>query len=247
LNINHVDFEGRARWGWSAFQGESPYGGGHGTHVAGTIGGSHFGVAKKTKIIAVQVLNSEGRGAVSGFLAGLQWVADHRSKNGRGRAVINMSLGANTYGMPSQALAAFNQAISAVVNEGIPIIAAAGNEDTDACNVLPAANRDVFTVAASGVDDDMSDYSNYGRCVQIIAPGTNIKSAYIGSTTSTAVMSGTSMASPHVCGVAALLMTDLRNPSPANLYRELAKLATRNVISRVKRSTPNILLFNGAQ
>jgi subtilisin family serine protease len=247
MNYQHADFEGRARWGWSAFQGEPQSGGGHGTHVAGTIGGRTYGVAKKTKLIAVQVLNARGSGSVSGILAGLQWAADHRSRTGGGRSVINMSLGVSTAGMPYQTLAAINQAISAVVRTGIPIVVAAGNDNIDACNVSPASNQDVYTVAASGVNDDMSNYSNHGRCVQIIAPGTNVKSTYIGSTTSTAVMSGTSMASPHVAGVAALLMTDLQSPTPANAYRELSRLATRNIVYGVRGSTPNMLLFNGAE
>ncbi|OAC98735.1 hypothetical protein MUCCIDRAFT_43544, partial [Mucor lusitanicus CBS 277.49] len=244
MNVNHKDFGGRAKWGWSAYKGASPLGEGHGTHVAGIIGSKTYGVAKKTNLIAVQVLNDEGTGSISSLLAGLQWVTTH-AKSHKGKAIINMSLGMEVAGTASSAIKAFNAAISAVVDSGVPLIAAAGNWGDDSCGILPAGNPDVYTVAASDKNDKFAYYSSWGKCVSIIAPGTDIKSTFIDSNTSTEVLSGTSMASPHVAGVAALLINKLDNPTPANLYKELTKLATKNAITSVVKNTPNVLLFNG--
>ncbi|KAI8644561.1 peptidase S8/S53 domain-containing protein [Parasitella parasitica] len=244
LNVNHKDFGNRAKWGWSAYKGASPLGEGHGTHVAGIIGSKTYGVAKKTNLIAVQVLNDKGTGSISSLLAGLQWVNDN-AKAHKGKAIINMSLGMEVSGTPSSSINAFNAAISAVVDSGIPLIAAAGNWGDDSCGILPAANPDVYTVAASDKNDKFANYSSWGKCVSVIAPGTGIKSTFIDSNTSTETLSGTSMASPHVAGVAALLIRKLDNPTPSNLYKELTKLATKNLVTSVTKNTPNVLLFNG--
>ncbi|CEG81701.1 hypothetical protein RMATCC62417_15866 [Rhizopus microsporus] len=245
MNIGHVEFEGRASWGWSAYDGASPLGEGHGTHVAGIIGGKTYGVAKKANLIAVQVLNESGKGSISSLLSGLQWVTTH-AKDHQGKAVINMSLGMKTAGVTDSALSALNKAIDAVVASGVPLFAAAGNWGTvDACDVLPAGNKNVYTVGATDKNDAMTDFSSYGKCVQILAPGDNILSSYIESKTSTIRMSGTSMASPHAAGVAALLIGQINNATPAKVYNEVTTLATKGVISSISHDTVNRLLFNG--
>ncbi|KAI8969079.1 peptidase S8/S53 domain-containing protein [Mycotypha africana] len=248
LNTGHVEFGGRAKWGWSAYSDTSKLGEGHGTHVAGIIGSKTYGVAKKANLIAVQVLNDEGVGSVSSLLAGLQWVTkDVKTHALKGKAIINMSLGVRKSETSNTAIKALNSAITAVVDDGVPLIAAAGNWNSDACDVLPASNPNVFAVAASDKNDKMASYSCWGKCVQLLAPGDNIKSTFIKSKTSTTTMSGTSMAAPHVAGVAALLIKSLDNPTPANLYKELVKDATRQIVSSVRRSTPNLLLYNGQE
>lgn len=245
MNIDHEEFEGRAKWGWSAFNGTSRLGEGHGTHVGGIIGGKTYGVAKKTNLIAVQVLNEEGRGSISSLLSGLQWVTTNAKKY-KGRSIINMSLGMKTGGVSSSALDALNQAVDAVVASGVPMFAAAGNwGDVDACDVSPASNKNVYTVGATNRNDEMTDYSSYGKCVQILAPGDDILSSYIDSKTSTVRMTGTSMASPHVAGVAALLISEIDNPTPQNVYKKMTSLSTAGLVKTISHNTVNKLLFNG--
>lgn len=246
LNLAHVEFEGRATWGFSAYSGISQLGEGHGTHVAGIVGSKTYGVAKKTKLIAVQVLQADGTGSISSLLAGLQWAAnDAQSK--KGKAIINMSLAVNTGGQTSSSYTALDNAVTALVQSGVPLIAAAGNWQLDACQVLPGGNKNVYSVAATDNTDAQAWYSDYGTCVSIYAPGSDITSTYIGSTTATTSMSGTSMSAPHVAGVAALLIGQLDNPTPANLYSQLTSLATKGVVTNASTGTVNALLFNGQQ
>ncbi|KAG1499118.1 hypothetical protein G6F47_003968 [Rhizopus delemar] len=245
MRVDHTDFNGRAQWGWSAYTGISRYGTGHGTHVDGIIGGTTYGVAKKANLVAVQVLDDTGYGAISSILSGLQWVVSNSKK---GRSVVNMSLGMKTAGIPSSTLSALDEAIDAVVASGIPVFVAAGNwGNVDACNVSPANNKNVFTVAATDKNDRMASFSSYGSCVQILAPGDNILSSYIDSKTSTTSMSGTSMASPHAAGVAALLVAQSAGSSPSAIYKQMSSLATSGSISYINGNTVNKLLFNGQQ
>ncbi|KAI9247055.1 peptidase S8/S53 domain-containing protein [Sporodiniella umbellata] len=245
MNIDHEDFEGRASWGWSAFNGSSKLGEGHGTHVGGIIGGKTYGVAKKSSLIAVQVLNEHGKGSISSLLSGLQWVTTDAKKH-KGSAVINMSLGMKTRGISSSALEALDKAVDAIVNSGVPLFVAAGNwGDVDACDVSPASNKNVYTVGATNKNDEMGDFSSYGKCIQILAPGEDIKSTYIESKTSTEVMTGTSMASPHVAGVAALLIGQMENPTPKNVYKEITNLSVSGKIKSISHNTINKFLFNG--
>ncbi|KAI7871369.1 peptidase S8/S53 domain-containing protein [Mucor mucedo] len=244
LNTAHNEFEGRATWGFSAYTGQTKLGTGHGTHVGGIVGGKTYGVAKKTNLIGVKVLDDTGSGAISAILAGLQFVTNDAKKH-VGKNIINMSLGLDTNGATNPTYDSFNTAITAVVNGGIPLIAAAGNAGLTTCQALPAGNPNVYAVAATDKTDTQASYSNWGSCTQIYAPGSSILSSYISGVSSTATLSGTSMASPHVAGVAALLINSLSNPSPAQVYAKLSSLGTTGKVKSVSSGTPNVLLFNG--
>jgi subtilisin family serine protease len=211
---------------------------GHGTHVAGTVGGTNFGVAKGVRLHAVKVLGSGGgcgrNGEWSWFIAGVDWVI----ANGQRPAVINASLGG---GANSAADAAVNRAVSA----GIPVVLSAGNSNANACNASPARTAAAITVANATSADARASDSNFGTCVDLFAPGTSIVSAGIASDTATATFSGTSMASPHVAGTAAAILQ--RNPSitVAQLTSSIINDATPGVISDPGTGTPNRMLFAG--
>ncbi|CAO3650358.1 unnamed protein product [Cunninghamella echinulata] len=241
VNKGHVDFGGRVTWGYSTIFDGDDNGGGHGTHVAGIIGGNTYGAAKKASIVSVRVLDKSGSGTMADVLDGLQWAVQHSKSTGK-RSLVNMSLGVRK----SSGLASFDNAITAAVNGGLPIVVAAGNSADNACNYLPAGNLRAYTVGSTDNADKLSYFSSYGTCVDINAPGSNIKSDYIGSSTATTIMSGTSMASPHVAGVAALVLRDLTNPTPDNLYNQLTTIATKNKITNNKTGNPNLIVYNGA-
>jgi len=246
----HTEFSGgRASWGANFVNdGRNTDCNGHGTHVAGTVGGTLYGVAKKVTVVAVKVLGCTGSGTTTGVIAGIQWAANNR--NGR-PGVANMSLG----GGKSQAT---NDAVAAAVKSGLTFAVAAGNENQDACNVSPASEPSAITAGATTVSDQGQDsqfdsrstFSNFGKCVKILAPGSLIKSAWYTSNTATNTISGTSMASPHVCGAAALVLGANPSYTPAQVQQALVDGATNGVIdllctSTACRSTPNKLLFSG--
>ncbi|OBZ80813.1 Alkaline protease 1 [Choanephora cucurbitarum] len=243
LRADHVDFGGRATLAYSAYSGNDRVGTGHGTHVAGTIGGNTYGVAKKATLVGVKVLDNEGSGQISAILSGLQWVSTNAASQ-KGKAIINMSLGVNTQGQSDPSFTSLNNALNSLVSSGIHVIAAAGNSNANTCNFLPAGNPNVYAVGATTKADQMASFSNYGSCTNINAPGQDIKSTFGSSSTATSVLSGTSMASPHVAGVAALLVDSLGRPSPAALYSALSSAATKNAIKSIKSGTPNSLLYN---
>ncbi|KAI8055796.1 serine protease [Syncephalis plumigaleata] len=233
VNVKHVDFEGRAEWGATIPEGDPDEdGNGHGTHVAGTIGGKIYGVAKKAKLVAVKVLRSNGSGSMSDVVRGVQW---------KGASVANMSLG----GGFSRAL---NMAVDSAVDAGVHFAVAAGNDNRDACQYSPASSEKAVTVGATTLTDDRAWFSNYGKCTDVFAPGKDIKSAWIGSRTATNIISGTSMASPHVCGLMAYLLSLKEDPSavtPQELKDEIIKLATTEAISDMPKDTPNLLIYSG--
>ncbi|WP_261665363.1 S8 family peptidase [Deinococcus sp. Marseille-Q6407] len=228
----HNDFGGRAVWGSNQTgDGRNTDCNGHGTHVAGTVGGNSYGVAKGTRLVAVKVLGCDGSGSNSGVIAGINWAASNRS----GPAVANMSLG----GGASQAT---DDAISGAVNRGLTMVVAAGNENQDACNVSPARAPLAITVGATTRTDARSSFSNYGSCVDISAPGTDITSAWYTSNTATNTISGTSMATPHVTGGAALVLGANPSYTPAQVASALNANATTNRLSGLNGS-PNRLLY----
>lgn len=253
VNIEHENFEGRAVWGKTIpYNDEDIDGNGHGTHCAGTIGSVTYGVAKKADIVAVKVLRSNGSGSMSDVVKGVDYVANDHLKNGKNRkaSTANMSLG----GGNSPTL---DMAVNAAVEAGIHFAVAAGNEDQDACNSSPASAANPITVGASTLSDDRAYFSNWGKCVDLFAPGLNILSTYIGSTSATAVLSGTSMASPHVCGLLTYFLS-LQPDSdsafsegkieitPSFMKAKLLEYGTKDVLSDIDTNTPNVLIFNGA-
>ena len=191
----HSEFTGRMKSGYSAI-GKSTNTtdcNGHGTHVAGTIGGRTYGVAKAVSLIPVRVLDCRGLGKNSGVIAGINWVIKNHTN---GKAVANMSLG-------SGASSTLDTAINNLINDNVTVVVAAGNSNANACNYSPARVPNAITVAASTSADSVASFSNTGSCVDIIAPGEFITSSWIGSTTASTTISGTSMASPHVAGAIA--------------------------------------------
>ncbi|KAJ3097578.1 serine protease [Phlyctochytrium planicorne] len=232
--VNHVDFEGRAKWGATIPTNDQDVdGNGHGTHVAGTIAGKRFGVAKKAKIVAVKVLRSNGSGTLSDVIKGVEWVVeDHNaklSKSNKVKSVANMSLG----GGSSPAL---DKAVDAAVEAGIHFAVAAGNSGDDACDYSPAASEQAVSVGATTSTDNMAYFSNHGRCTDIYGPGYNVLSTWIGNINATATLSGTSMASPHTAGVLAALTSfeDFEAYSPSDLKTHLVEtLAHKDVVKGI--------------
>jgi subtilisin family serine protease len=206
---------------------------GHGTHVAGTIGGATYGVAKGARLYSVRVLGCDGTGYVSGFIAGVDWVTANHVKP----AVANMSLG-------SGASQAFDQAVTNSIASGVTYVVAAGNSNQDACGVSPARAQNTITVGATTDADGRASFSNYGACVNIFAPGFEITSASIANDYGATVKSGTSMASPHVAGVAALYLEANPAATPAAVASALTGAATANQVSDVGAGSPNLLLFS---
>jgi len=253
ININHVDFEGRARWGVTTVPGApNTDDNGHGTFVAGVIGSRTFGVAKKVNLIAVKGLNREGTSTLSQVLAALDWVIKQNARSSNHKNVVNLSLGAGY----SKVL---NSAVDALVQSGMFIVAAAGNGNEhnigqNACNYSPASTPTAFTVGSTNINDQMSSFSNYGQCVNMYAPGERVRSTWIGPTNREIYTdSGTSFSAPNVAGIAALIMSAERGDrsdgswSPKNVGNRILQLGTRNVIKNFKGpANTNILAFNGA-
>jgi subtilisin family serine protease len=225
----HADFGGRANNVYDAFglTGEDCHG--HGTHVAGTVGGTVYGVAKSASLHGVRVLSCAGVGLTSQIIAGIDWVRVNHVKP----AVANMSLGGGLS-------AALNAASTNLSNAGVFVAVAAGNDNVDACTASPASATGVFTTAASTISDAKASFSNWGTCVEAYAPGSNIKSDYLAGMTNT--LSGTSMASPHVAGVAALYKATFGDASSATIATWISNNATVGVISGNPGGTPNRLL-----
>ncbi|KAK3822673.1 MAG: subtilisin-like serine protease [Benniella sp.] len=235
--IEHNDLEGRATWGANFIDGSDDTDeNGHGTHVAGTIGGASYGVAKKVSLVGVKVLDAEGSGSISGVVGGMDWVAEHATP---GKSVVNMSLGGGKS-------ATIDAAAQRLFDANIPLIVAAGNSaTTNACNGSPSGAANTYTVAASDRNDRVASFTSYGSCVEIFAPGVGITSAWIGGADATNTISGTSMATPHVVGVAALYLSTGSYPTAQSLFDKLTSTATPNKITGSLKGSPNRLLFNG--
>ena len=233
---SHTQFGGRVIAGYTAIgdgRGTTDCNG-HGTHVAGTVGGSTYGVAKSVTLVPVRVLDCNGSGTNSGVIAGVDWVA---SNHGAGQpAVANMSLGGS-------ASSALDTAVRNSIADGVTFVVASGNSNANACNYSPARVTEAITVNASTSSDARSSFSNYGSCTDIFAPGSSITSAWYSSTTATNTISGTSMASPHVAGVAALYLQSNPSASPSTVWGVIRDSASANKISGVNGS-PNLLLYS---
>jgi subtilisin family serine protease len=208
---------------------------GHGTHVSGTVGGSTYGVAKNVTLVAVRVLNCQGSGTNSGVIAGVDWVTSNHAAGAP--AVANMSLG----GGISDALDA---AVANSVADGVTYAIAAGNSNADACNSSPAREPSAITVGSTTITDARSSFSNFGTCVDVFAPGSSITSSWNTSDTAINTISGTSMATPHVAGVAALFLENNAGASPATVTAAITGSATANHVSNAGTGSPNLLLYS---
>ncbi|WP_199042568.1 S8 family peptidase [Glycomyces salinus] len=232
INLDHEEFAGRLAEGYDAIDsgGDGDDCNGHGTHVAGTVGGTDYGLAKDVTLVPVRVLNCEGSGSYAGIISGIDWITE----NAAGPSVANMSLG----GPFSQAL---NDTVAGAVDAGVAFAIAAGNEGQDACNVSPASERSAITVGATDDRDGAASFSNFGECVDILAPGVNITSAWIGGADAASTISGTSMAAPHVAGAAALYLEADPEATPEEVAEALASNAVEGAIPDPAGS-PNLLL-----
>jgi cerevisin len=276
IYTGHSQFGGRARWGATFGGYANADGNGHGTHCAGTVGSSQYGVSKAVSLIAVKVLSDAGSGSTSDMYAckltsismlrlidfqssfsvsGLNWVLTQARSSGR-PSIVSMSLGGG-------AATALDNAVASLTSAGVHVAVAAGNSATDAGSTSPARAPSAVTVGATTISDTIASYSNYGSVVDIFAPGTGVTSTWIGSTTATNNISGTSMATPHVAGLIAYLISLNGNVSPATMSTNLKSLSTKNAISGIREphlaylilqqelmfylasGTVNYLAFNG--
>jgi subtilisin family serine protease len=233
----HSEFIGRVATGFSAVSDGNGTDDcqGHGTHVAGTVAGSTYGVAPQATVVPIRVLDCSGSGSTAGVIAGIDWMIAHHTAGTP--AVANLSLG----GSYSPAM---NAAVARAVADGIVMAVAAGNENADACGVSPASEASAMTVGATEASDARAYYSNYGSCVDIFAPGSAIVSAGTSSPTTRRTLSGTSMATPHVAGAAALLLEATPALTPAAVASALSISATPNVVTDPV-GTANLLLYTG--
>ena len=237
IRATHTQFAGRVISGFTAINdglGTSD-GNGHGTHVSGTVGGSTYGVAKNVTLVAVRVLDASGNGTNSGVIAGVDFVtSDHQ---GGQPAVANMSLGG---GISS----ALDTAVTNSINDGVTYAIAAGNENQNACNTSPARVASAITVGSTTTSDARSSFSNFGTCLDIFAPGSSITSSWNTSDTATNTISGTSMATPHVAGVAALFLETNPTASPATVTAAIINSSTPNKVTNAGTGSPNRLLYS---
>lgn len=233
IRTTHTQFGGRAANVFDAFGGSGADCNGHGTHVSGTIGGSTYGVAKSVNLRGVRVLDCNGSGSTSGVIAGVNWVTSNHSNP----AVANMSLGGG-------ASSSLDTAVNNLSNSGVAIAVAAGNSNADACNSSPARAANAITVGATTTTDARASFSNFGTCLDLFAPGSGILSSWFSSDTATATLSGTSMASPHVAGVAALYKQVNPSASSSTVRNAIVNNATTNVVTSAGTGSPNRLLYS---
>jgi subtilisin family serine protease len=236
IRADHVDFGGRVLAGYNTVSSDTSDTNdcnGHGTHVSGTVGGTTWGVAKQVSLRPVRVLDCRGSGTYSGVIAGIDWVASSALRP----AVANMSLGGGKS-------AAMNAAVAGAVAKGVTMVVAAGNSSADACNYSPASEPSALTVGATTSSDTRASYSNYGSCVDVFAPGSSITSDWNTSSSATNTISGTSMASPHVTGVAALATEANPGASPAAIASFITSKASINKVISAGTGSPNLLLYS---
>lgn len=231
----NMDFGGRASWGVNTVDQVNTDENGHGTHVAGTVGGTKYGVAKKVHLVAVKALNKQGAGTAAGVVQAIDWV----TANANRPAVANMSLGGDK-------TIAMNDAVENSIRSGVIYVVAAGNNNQDACNFSPASAPNAVTVGASDSADRKATFSNWGQCVDLFAPGVSITSDWIGSNIATNTISGTSMASPHVAGLAAMELELNPHATAGEVATEISREATRDHLTNVHLTgTRNLLEYTG--
>ncbi|MBQ1123818.1 S8 family peptidase [Streptomyces smyrnaeus] len=231
VDMTHPDFSGRARSGYDFIDNDNNASDcqGHGTHVAGTVGSRSYGVAKNVDLVAVRVLNCQGSGQWSQVIGGIDWVA----RNADGPSVANMSLGGG-------ASSSVDQAVQGAIDSGVTFAVAAGNDSRNACNTSPARVPAAITLGSTDRGDGRSYFSNYGRCLDLFAPGSSITSTRNGGGSTT--MSGTSMATPHAAGAAALYLSAHRGASPGQVRDALVNNAQSGVVGNPGSGSPNRLL-----
>jgi len=239
IRADHIEFGTRVDTfnGFSAFDDNPNDCHGHGTHVAGTVGGTIYGVAKEVTLIPVRVLDCGGSGSTAGVIAGVDHVARYKTNNSSHAVVANMSLGGS-------ASSAMDNAVKGAVDKGVVVVVAAGNSNLNACNYSPAREPSAITVGATTSSDARASYSNFGTCLDLFAPGSTIRSAYIRTTTDVVEMSGTSMASPHVAGVAALVLQSTPSAKPAAVRNFIVDNATPGKVTSAGTGSPNLLLYS---
>lgn len=231
----HTQFGGRASMGANFIAGSANTDeNGHGTHCSATIAGKTYGVAKEAKIVGVKVLDASGSGTNSGVISGINWVATNAGSG----SVLSMSLGGDYS-------SAVNSAVTNTVDTGVTVVVAAGNDDANAANYSPASTPDAITVGAIDSTDARAYFSNYGSILDVFAPGVNVLSAWIGSTTATNTISGTSMATPHVAGLAAYLIALEGLSSPADVDARIKELAVKGAVGQPGPGSPNLIAYNG--
>ncbi|RGB39506.1 peptidase S8/S53 domain-containing protein [Rhizophagus diaphanus] len=237
ITTTHSEFGKRAKFGGSFCDGcNNDDENGHGTHVASIAAGKTLGVARNANVIAVRVLDGNGSGSNSGVIAGLEFVGNQHAKGKNKNSVVNMSLG----GAKSKAV---NDAVAKLTAAGVHVVVAAGNESQDACNTSPASEPSAITVGATEKNSDaVTDFSNFGKCTDIFAPGRDIEGADFEDDNGTVVFSGTSQACPHVAGTVALIIAEDGNQSPAAMAKTLNELSTKGVVKGLKNGSPDSFL-----
>jgi PKD repeat protein len=236
IRYSHNEFGGRVSFGFDSFGGDGSDCNGHGTHVAGTVGGTVYGVAKDVDLVAIRVLGCNGSGSTSGVIAGINWVANHKVANPGTPMVANLSLGGG-------ASTSLDNALRDMILAGVPTAVAANNDNQDACNTSPARLAEALTVGSTTQADRRSSFSNWGSCVDLFAPGSGITSARHTSDTATAAMSGTSMASPHVAGVLALFLETDPAATWQSARAAVLDATTKNIVTN-SNSANNHLLYS---
>jgi subtilisin family serine protease len=233
IRITHTTFAGRATSGFDAVDGGTADDcNGHGTHVSGTVGGTQYGVAKGVSLVAVRVLDCQGSGTVAQVVAGINWVTSNAIKP----AVANMSLGGG-------ASTALDNAVSSSISSGVTYAIAGGNSNANACGFSPARVPAAITVGATQSNDARASFSNFGTCLDVFAPGVGITSSWGSSDTATNTISGTSMATPHVTGTAALILSANPGLTPTQVRDRLVAASTAGVVTSPGTGSPNRLLF----
>jgi len=234
IYVAHHDFQGRASWGANFVDKDDTDGNGHGTHCAGTIGGTKYGLAKRCRLVAVKVLSASGSGSWSGVIDGINYVANDSTRR---PATINMSLGGGK-------MQSVNDAVDAASSRRVTVVVAAGNDNRNTCDYSPASAPTAIAVGATDNTDGKATFSNHGECMNLFAPGVAITSTWIGNPNADNTISGTSMAAPHVCGVVTKYLGDQQDATPAVVKAWVLDMASGNLVRGVPARTANLLLNN---